>query len=87
MKRVYPVVLSKENDGYFVSIPDFDTNTQGYDLANAIEMARDVIGLVGITLEEKGEQLPEPNSATVKKEFESDIITLVDVDFSEYKNR
>ena len=50
-------------------------------------MARDVIGLIGITLEDKGEQLPEPNSATVKKEFESDIITLVDVDFSEYRKR
>ena len=42
-KGAYPIVISKENDGmYFVSIPDFNTFTQGKDIADSMEMARDV---------------------------------------------
>lgn len=87
MKVVYPVILSKEKDGYFVSIPDFDMNTQGKDLADAIFMARDAIALMGITLEDEGEDLPISNSAIIKKEKEEDIITLIDVDIEEYRKR
>ena len=29
MAVVYPVILSKEANGYFVTIPDFDANTEG----------------------------------------------------------
>ncbi|MDB2122156.1 type II toxin-antitoxin system HicB family antitoxin [Clostridium paraputrificum] len=87
MKVVYPVILSKEKDGYFVSIPDFDMNTQGKDLADAIFMARDAIALMGITLEDEGEDLPISNSAIIKKEKEEDIITLIDVDLEEYRKR
>ena len=87
MKVVYPVILSKEKDGYFVSIPDFDMNTQGKDSADAIFMARDAIALMGITLEDEGEDLPISNSAIIKKEKEEDIITLIDVDLEEYRKR
>ena len=30
MAVVYPVILSKEANGYFVTIPDFDANTEGF---------------------------------------------------------
>lgn len=53
-KGAYPIVISKENDGtYFVSIPDFNTFTQGMDIADSMEMARDAIGLIGIDLEDE----------------------------------
>ena len=42
---VYPVIMSKERDGYFVTIPDFEINTEGKDLGDAIFMARDAIGI------------------------------------------
>ena len=37
--RVYPIVLSKDGNGYLVNIPDFEIDTEGNDLADAIFMA------------------------------------------------
>lgn len=85
-KGAYPVVLKRTDDGYYVDIPDFDSGTQGKSIADAMEMARDVIGLLGIDLEDDNKELPEPHS----KEFETekdDIVTLVDIDFSEYRRK
>ena len=49
MKAVYPIILTPAERGYVVFVPDLDINTEGEDLADAIEMARDAIGLWGIT--------------------------------------
>ena len=54
-KMAYPIVISKESDGYYVDIPDFKTATQGNDIADAMAMARDAIGLMGIDMEDDGE--------------------------------
>ncbi len=86
MKEVYPVILIKDDYGYYVEVPDFDSATQGTDLANAIEMARDLICLMSLTYEEKGEEVPKPNSVNFEK-VENGILTLVDVDFLEYKKK
>ena len=83
---VYPIVISEENDGYYVSIPDFSTATQGESIADAIMMARDAIGLMGIDMQDEGLEIPTPNSVQYKK-LENDIVTLVDVDFTEYRKR
>lgn len=85
MRKVYPIVLTKDSFGYLVTIPDFNMNTQGKDLAEAIFMARDAIGLMGIDMEEEGKELPESTEA--KKINENDIITLVDIDFTEYRKK
>ena len=62
MKRAYPVILSKGKKFIIVYIPDFNINTQGKDYAEAIEMARDAIGIMGIDMEdEKEETLKETN--------------------------
>lgn len=86
MARVYPVILSKENNGYFVTIPDFDVNTEGKTLEDAIFMARDAIGILGIEMEDEGEKLPNPFSRKYEKGL-NDIETLVDVDFEEYRKK
>ena len=83
---VYPVIMSKERDGYFVTIPDFDINTEGKNLGEAIFMARDAIGINGLQLEDEGKELPEPFSVKYDKE-EGDILTLVDVDMTEYRKK
>lgn len=85
-KRAYPIILKKDDSGYYVVIPDFDIGTQGATVVEAIEMARDAIGLMGIDMQDDGDQLPEPYSRKVKKE-EGDIETLVDVDFVEYRKK
>lgn len=86
MKEAYPIVLRPTDNGYYVIIPDFDTGTQGDTIAEAMEMARDAIGIVGIDMQDDGEPLPTPNSGKISKE-KDDIVTFVDVDFEEYRKK
>lgn len=86
MKEAYPIFMEKTEDGYYVKIPDFDIGTQGRSVPEAMEMARDAIGLMGIDLQDDGNAIPEPYSAKAKPE-KNDIVTLVDIDFSEYRKK
>ena len=55
MKLVYPVIFTEDPaGGYMAYVPDQEINTQGEDLAEAIAMARDAMGLVGIDMEDDG---------------------------------
>ena len=88
MKKAYPVILSRGEKFIVAYVPDFEINTQGADIADAIEMARDAIGVVGIDMEDDGEPLPEPTTVSeVKADSAADIVTLVDVDFGEYRRK
>ena len=85
-KVAYPVILKPDQEGYYVEIPDFDIATEGDTIAEAMEMARDAIGLMGIDMEDEKKSLPEPNSKAQNVEA-GDTVTLVDVDFTEYRKR
>lgn len=89
MRRAYPVILRKDKGFVVVDVPDFQIGTQGVDYADAIFMARDVIGLCGIDMEDDSVQMPEASSIQdlegLKKE--GDVVTLVDVDFEEYRRQ
>ena len=88
MKLAYPVILSKGKDHVIVYVPDFNINTQGKDYADALEMARDAISLMGIDMEDEKEPLPTPSEPdAVKPDSENDIVSLVDVDFVEYRRQ
>lgn len=88
MKNSYPIILTPDEVGYVVYIPDFDINTQGDTLTEAIEMARDAIGIMGIDMEDENKELPVPTAMSeVKKNTENDIVSLVDVDFAEYRRQ
>lgn len=88
MKNTYPVILSPDKKGFAVYVPDFDIATQGGDLTEAIEMARDAISLMGIVMEDDQEALPKPSAwSEIKAASKDDIITLVDVDFDGYRKR
>lgn len=88
MKKAYPVILSQGKKFVVVYIPDFEINTQGKDIIDAIDMARDAIGVVGIDMEDDGEILPEPTAfSEIKADSATDIVTLVDVDFAEYRRK
>ena len=89
MKNSYPIILTPDEVGYVVYIPDFSINTEGDTLTEAIEMARDAIGLMGIDMQDDGTTLPEPSDFTTiqKKSADGDIVTLVDVDFAEYRRK
>lgn len=87
MKTAYPIVLTPDEPGYLVYIPDFNINTEGNSLAEAMEMARDAIGLMGIDMENDHKSLPSPSSMEDVSASSSDIVTLVDVDFDEYRRK
>lgn len=88
MKAAYPIIMSKGEKYIIVFVPDFNINTQGTDYADAMEMARDAIGIMGIDMEDEKEAIPRPSNVTeISKEHEEDVITLVDVDFSDYRRK
>lgn len=87
MKNSYPIVLIPEDKGFTVYIPDFDINTQGDNLTEAIEMARDAIGLMGIDMEDDGKSLPVASDVGNVEHEANEIISLVDVDFAEYRRK
>lgn len=89
MRKVYPVILRKGEQFVVVDVPDFQVGTQGIDYADAMFMARDVIGLCGIDLEDDGKPLPEASDISTIKALSKpgDVVTLVDVDFDEYRRQ
>lgn len=88
MKNAYPVILSPGTNHIIVYVPDFNINTQGADYAEAIEMARDAIGIMGIDMEDENEELPAPSMLSeIAVEDKNEIVTLVDVDFTEYRRQ
>lgn len=101
MKQVYPTFILNTNDGsehpFLVCVPDMEIFTEGDTFADAIEMARDAIGLTGISMEDSKEELPAPSdqAAAIEKvkhdtediDFSKGILTYVDVDFSAYRKK
>ena len=89
MKRAYPIIMTQGKEFIIVFIPDFNINTQGKNVPEAIEMARDAIGLMGIDMQDSGETLPEASSIeNIQKEVSKDaIVSLVDIDFTEYRRK
>jgi predicted RNase H-like HicB family nuclease len=84
VKKVYPVVLTPAETGYVVYVPDLKINTEGENIANAMEMARDAIGLWAICEEDMGRSIPEPSSKYPEHSPE-EIVTLVDIDIDAYR--
>lgn len=101
MKQVYPTFILKVEDSsehpFLVCVPDMDIFTEGDTFADAIEMARDAIGLSGISMEDQKEEIPIPSDqdTAIEKvqqdteivDFSKGILTYVDVDFSEYRKK
>ncbi|MCL2024970.1 MAG: type II toxin-antitoxin system HicB family antitoxin [Coriobacteriia bacterium] len=87
---IYPVVLSvDENDSvpYFVDVPDFGRSTQGNDLADALEMAKDLISILAIEYQDKGIALPVPSDTSDLAQNKGDIVTLVSANLTNYRLR
>ena len=95
MKAVYPVVFTQTNDEkdtILIEIPDLDIVTEGFGMVDAIKMARDAIGLKGITLEDMKQPIPIPSkikdidtSILEFRECGDMFISMVDVDFKMYR--
>ncbi len=97
MKGVYPIFIVQNEEDFLVSIPDWDIFTEGKSIGDAIEMARDAIGLKGIDYEDDGKEFPAASTyqeAFQKAKQNMDIFdytvgisSMVDVNFTEYRKR
>ncbi len=89
MKKAYPIIMTQGKEFIVVLVPDFNINTQGKDIPDAIKMARDAVGLMGIDMQDDGEALPNASSLSdVHSQAPSgSIVSLVDIDFAEYRRK
>ena len=86
VKRAYPVLITEDKTSpqpFLVYIPDFESNTAGKNLVEAIEMARNAISEEGIARQDLGLAIPEPNLTITPKSNE--IMSLVDIDLDRYR--
>lgn len=94
MRNVYPVFFTKTNDGILVEVPDLEILTEGNDMNDAMDMARDAIELKCVSMEDAKEEIPNPsdlkslnlNSGTFADEGET-VISFVDIDSAEYRRK
>ena len=97
MKQAYPTFIAVNGNDYLVYVPDLDIYTEGHSLTDAIDMARDAIGLKGIDFQDDGKAIPEASNyeqAIVKAKEDTEdfdytqgMLTMVDVDFAEYRKK
>ena len=86
-KKVYAAIITKTPDGWFyVNVPDMEIGTQGTTLAEAMDMAREAIGLQGISLQDIGQPIPEPTRLDPPHE-KDEMVALIDVDFEQVRER
>ena len=94
VKKVYPVFFTKTEDVILVEVPDLAILTEGKDMNDAIDMARDAIELKCVSLKDAKESIPEPsdiNKLHIEKatfaEEGTTVISFVDVNPSEYRRK
>ena len=98
MKAAYPTFIKQRHDSFLVFVPDWEIYTEASSFVDAIMMARDAIGLSGIIKEDYENDIPVPSSyelAIQKAKADADevfdystgVLTMVDVDFVEYRRQ
>lgn len=86
MKYVYPVIFEedKEDGGYVVTVPDIPCCfTQGDDMADAIFMAQDVMGMMLSDYEDEKKAVPAPSN--IKDVYTEGVVSLVVADTDEWR--
>lgn len=86
MKAAYPVVFVQSEEGvYRTFVPDFGVAAKGASVVAAIEATRHIIGEKGLDMEDRGEEIPQPFSAGEIEQDRGEFLSLVDIDFDEYR--
>ncbi|MBP3359422.1 MAG: type II toxin-antitoxin system HicB family antitoxin [Clostridia bacterium] len=94
MKTVYPTIFTQTQEGYLIEVPDLEILTQGSNMENAIDMARDAISITIVSMEDNNEVVPEPSpvesvdvmNGTFAGEGKS-FVSMVDADAAEYRRK
>ena len=90
MKSVYPIIIYPSEGGdtsHYIEIPDIDRGTQGENLADCMDMARDALSLWAIAEMDAGREVPPPSEIGNIEIPAGAVATLVDVDFDEYRKK
>jgi len=85
-KYAYPAIFTPEEvGGYSVLFPDLEScYTQGDDMPDALEMAKDALEIVLYEYEKNKKSIPEPSDVKNIKTNENEIISLVSGDTVNY---
>jgi predicted RNase H-like HicB family nuclease len=86
-KHVYPAIFTKEDGGgYSVLFPDIECcYTSGDDMADALNMAEDVLCLRLYDMEKDGTAIPAPSDSKKIKTDSTSVVSLVGCDTSFYR--
>lgn len=86
-KYAYPAIFTPEEDGgYSIIFPDLEgCYTCGNDLADGIEMAKDVLALVLYGYETDGKLIPPPSPLSVFKTQDNSFVNYVACDTLVYR--
>lgn len=101
MKIAYPTIFTEVETNILIEVPDLgiltEANSEGKpkkDLADAVAMARDAIGLHCIYMEDEGKDLVNPSkiqeidvTASTFYEDGKTFASIVDVDLSAYRRK
>lgn len=94
MKQTYPVIFTMIEKGVLIEVPDLNILSEGKNIADAIEMARDAISITIVSREDHKEVIPKPtdvlninvSNGTFAKEGNS-FVSIVDVDIQTYRKK
>lgn len=94
MKKMYPVIFTQAEECILVEVPDLNLFTEGKNMENAMEMARDAMSLAIVSMEDNGEKVPEATEIfkiDVKESIYTNegksFLSIVDVDIAEYRRK
>ena len=94
MKNVYSVFFTKTDTVVLVEVPDLEILTEGTDMSDAMEMARDAIELKCVSMEDDGTEIPLPSEINdldvnngIFAEEGATVISFVDIDSGEYRRK
>lgn len=90
----YPIIIEKEKnpgENYrLVYVPDFDQYTEGDTITDCVNMAKDLIGLLCLVLDEDKNKNETFLISTPINEIEhrdSELVTVVEIDYENYKKK
>lgn len=86
MKYTYIAVLHPEENGYLVTFPDIpNCFTDGEDLQDAMDMAKDVLPLMLWQMEEDKKEIPAPTPADKIPREDGDMLAVIEADTVAYR--
>lgn len=88
----YPIIIEKEKnpgENYrLVYVPDFDQYTEGDTITDCVNMAKDLIGLLCLVLDEdKNETFLISTPINEIEHRDSELVTVVEIDYENYKKK